>query len=151
MNKREMRKERNRGEKELHTATKKFRKEKTSSCKKQKKDLHQIEKERIRWMYHQEELIMKLENSNLRVKGEKERGQFLVQKEVDKSLAKKSQLQQKIEEMDSFTFELAEEVRDADRKSRAAHKHAKNFNQLAHRWLKKSKELLKRSNELGGD
>ena len=51
----------------------------------------------------------------------------MVQKEVDKSLAKEAQLQQKIEEMDSFTFELAEEVRDADRKIRAAHKHAKHF------------------------
>ena len=38
---------------------------------------------------------MKLENSNLRVKGEKKRGQLLVQKEVDKSLAKEDQLQQK--------------------------------------------------------
>ena len=51
--------------------------------------------------------------------------------------------------MDSFTFELAEEVRDADRKRRAAYKHAKHFKQLAHMWLKRSKELLKRSNELG--
>ena len=52
---------------------------------------------------------------------------MLAQKEVDKSMAKEAQLQQKIEEMDSFTFELAEEVRDADRKIRAAHKHAKHF------------------------
>ena len=51
--------------------------------------------------------------------------------------------------MDSFTFELSEEVIDADRKRRDAHKHAKHFNQLAHRCLKRSKELLKRSNELG--
>ena len=50
MHKKEMMKERNRGEKELHAATKIFRKEKTSSRKKQKKDLHQIEKERIRWL-----------------------------------------------------------------------------------------------------
>ena len=42
---------------------------------------------------------MKLENSNLRVKVEKNRGQVLVQKEVDKSLAKEAQLQHKIEEM----------------------------------------------------
>ena len=32
--------------------------------------------------------MMKLENSNLRVKVEKKRGQVLVQKEVDKSLEK---------------------------------------------------------------
>ena len=51
----------------------------------------------------------------------------MVQKKVDKYLAKEAQLQQKIEEMDSFTFELAEEVRDANRKRRAAHKHAKHF------------------------
>ena len=51
--------------------------------------------------------------------------------------------------MDSFTFELSEEVREADLKRRAAHKHAKHFRQLAHRWIKRSKELLKRSNELG--
>ena len=108
MHKKETKKERNRGEKELRAATKKFRKEKTSSCNKQKKDLHQIEKERIRWMYHQEELMMKLENSNLRVKGEKERGQVLVQKEVEKYLPKEAQLQHKIEEMGSFTFDLAE-------------------------------------------
>ena len=57
---------------------------------------------------------MKLENYNLRFKGENNRGQVLVQKEVDKSLAKEVQLQHKIEEMDSFTFELAEEVRDTD-------------------------------------
>ena len=44
--------------------------------------------------------MMKLENSNLRVKGEKKRGQVLVQNEVDKSLAKKAQLQQKIEDME---------------------------------------------------
>ena len=44
-----MKKESNRGEKELHDATKKFRKEKTLSRKKQKKALHQIEKERIRY------------------------------------------------------------------------------------------------------
>ena len=51
--------------------------------------------------------------------------------------------------MDSFTFELDEEVRDADRKIRAAHKHAKQFKFLAHRRLKRSKELLKMLNELG--
>ena len=73
----------------------------------------------------------------------------MAQKEVDKSMAKEAQLQQKIEEMDSFTFELAEEVMDADRKIRAAHKHAKQFKFLAHRRLKRSKELLKRSNEHG--
>ena len=39
---------------------------------------------------------MKLENYNLRVKVEKKRGQVLVQKEVDKSLAKEAQMQQKI-------------------------------------------------------
>ena len=50
--------------------------------------------------------------------------------------------------MDSFTFELAEEVRDVDRKRRAAYNHAKHFKQLAHRRLKSSKELIKRSNEL---
>ena len=73
--------------------------------------------------------MMKLQNSNLRVKGEKKRGQALAQKEVDKSLAKEAQLKHKIEDMDSFTFELAEKVRDADRKRRAAHKHAKHFKQ----------------------
>ena len=50
MHKKDMNKESNRGEKELRAATKIFRKKNTSSCKKQKKDLHQIEKERIRWM-----------------------------------------------------------------------------------------------------
>ena len=39
---------------------------------------------------------MKLENSNLRVKVEKNRGQTLVQKEVDKSLTEEAHLQQKI-------------------------------------------------------
>ena len=80
MHKKEMKIERNREEEELRAATKKFRKEKTSSRKKQNKALHQIEKERIRWMSHREELMMKLENSNLRVKGEKKRAQLLVQK-----------------------------------------------------------------------
>ena len=51
--------------------------------------------------------------------------------------------------MDSFTFELAEELRGADRKRRAAHKHSKHFKQLAHRRLKMSKKILKRSKELG--
>ena len=83
--------------------------------------------------------MMKLDNSNLRVKGEKKRGQVLVQKEVYKYLAKESQLQQKIEELESCTFELAEEVRDADSKRRADHNHAKHFKQLAHRRLKMSK------------
>ena len=64
-------------------------------------------------------------------------------------MAKEAPLQQKIEDMESFTFELAEEVRDTDRKRRAAHKHAKHFNQLSHRRIKRSEELLKRSNELG--
>ena len=64
-------------------------------------------------------------------------------------MAKEAQLQQKIEEMDSFTFELAEEVSYADHKRRAAHKHAKHFKQLAHRRIKSLKELLKRLNELG--
>ena len=64
-------------------------------------------------------------------------------------MAKEAQIQQKIEEMDSFTFELAKEVRDADRKRRAAHKHAKHFKKLAHRRLKRPKELLKRLKELG--
>ena len=59
MHKKEMKKECNRGEKELRAATKKFRKEKTSSCNNQKKDLHHIEMERIRWMSHREELMMK--------------------------------------------------------------------------------------------
>ena len=40
-------------------------------------------------------------------------------------------------------------MRDADRKRRAARKHVKHFKQLAHRRLNRSKELLKRSNELG--
>ena len=40
MHKKEMKKERNRGEKELRAATKKFRNEKTSSCKNQKKALY---------------------------------------------------------------------------------------------------------------
>ena len=93
--------------------------------------------------------MMNLENSNLRVKGENKRGQVSVQKVVDKSLKKKSQLQQKIEEMGSFTFELDEEVRDADRNIRAVHKHSKHFKHLAHRRLKRSKELIKRSDELG--
>ena len=52
MHKKEMNKERNRGEEQLRVATKKFRKEKTLSCKNQKKALHQIEKERIRWLSH---------------------------------------------------------------------------------------------------
>ena len=42
MHKKEIKKERNRGEKELRAATKKFLKEKTLSRKKQKKALHQI-------------------------------------------------------------------------------------------------------------
>ena len=88
MHKKEIKKECNRREKELHAAAKLFRKEKTSSRKNQKKALHQIEKERIRWLSHQEDLMMKLENSNLRVKGEKKRLQVLVQKQVDKSLGK---------------------------------------------------------------
>ena len=40
-------------------------------------------------------------------------------------------------------------MRDADRKRRAARKHVKHFKQLAHRRLNRSKELFKRSNELG--
>ena len=72
-----------------------------------------------------------------------------MQKEADKSFAKETQLQQIIDEMGSCTFKLIEQVRDADIKRRAALKHAKRFNQLAHRRLKRSKELLKRSNELG--
>ena len=79
----------------------------------------------------------------MRVKIGKNKGQVLVQKEVDKSLAKEAQIHQKIEEMDSFTFELDGEVRDADLKRRAAHKHDKHFKQLAHRRLSSSKELLK--------
>ena len=74
--------------------------------------------------------MMKLENSNLRLKGEKKRGQVLVHKDIYKSLAKEAQLQHKIEELDSFTFELADEVRYADRKRRSSHKHAKHFKQL---------------------
>ena len=73
----------------------------------------------------------------------------MVQKEVDKYLEKESQLQQKIDEMDSFTFEFAKEVRDANRKRSAAHKHVKHFKLLAHRWINRLKELLKISNELG--
>ena len=42
MHKKEMKKERNRGEKELRAATKLFLKEKTSLQKNLKKDLHQI-------------------------------------------------------------------------------------------------------------
>ena len=72
-----------------------------------------------------------------------------MQKEVENFLAKEAQLQHKIEEMDSLNFELAEEVRDADLKKRDAHKHAKHFNQLTHRRLKRMKKMLKRSNDLG--
>ena len=75
-----MNKDRNRGEEELCAAINKFRKDKTSPPKKQEKSLNQIEKERIRWLSYQEDLMMKLENSNLRVKGEKKRVQVLVQK-----------------------------------------------------------------------
>ena len=59
-------------------------------------------------MSHRYELMTKLDNYNLRVKGEKKREQVLVQKEVDKFLAKEDHLQQKIEELDSFTFEFDE-------------------------------------------
>ena len=52
----------------------------------------------------------------MRFKGETKIGQVLVQKEVDNSLTKEAQLQQKIEEMDSFKFALDEEVRDTNRK-----------------------------------
>ena len=83
-----MKKDRNRGYKELCAATNKFRKDETSSRKKQKKAMHQVEKYRIRWMFHQEDRMMKLENSNLRVKEENNRGQVLLQNEVDNSLAK---------------------------------------------------------------
>ena len=38
----------------------------------------------------------------------------MLQKGVNKFLAKEAQIKHKIEDMDSFTFELAEEVRDAD-------------------------------------
>ena len=93
--------------------------------------------------------MMKLDNYNLRVKGEKKRGRALVQKEVDKSLAKEAHLHQKIEDLGSFTFKLSEEVRDTNRKRRDDQKHAKHFKQLAHRRLKRSKELVKRLNELG--
>ena len=64
MHKKEIKKENNRVDKELRAANKLFRKEKTSPRKKQKKALHHIDKERIRWLSHREELIMKLENSN---------------------------------------------------------------------------------------
>ena len=63
-------------------------------------------------------------------------------------MSKEAQLHQKIEEMDSFTFELDEEVRGANIKRRAAHNHAKHFKQLAHRRIKRSKELIKRWNKL---
>ena len=91
-------------------------------------------------MSHREEMMMNLVNSKFRVKGEKNRGQVLAKNEVDKSLEKEAQLQQKIEDMDSFTFKLTE--------IRSSHKHAKHFKQLAHRRLKRPKEILKRSNEL---
>ena len=93
--------------------------------------------------------MMNLENSNLKAKGENKRCQVLEQKEVDKSLSKEARLQQKIEELESFTLELDEEVRDSDRKRRSSHNHAKHFKKMAHRQLKRSKELIKRSNELG--
>ena len=80
MHKKDMKKDRNRGEKEIRATTNIFRKEKTSYHKNLKKDLHQIDKERIMWLSRLEELMMKLENSNLRVKGEKKRAQVLVQK-----------------------------------------------------------------------
>ena len=73
----------------------------------------------------------------------------MAKKDFDKYLAKEAQLKKKIEEIGSFTFELAEEVRDANRKRSAAHKHVKHFKLLAHRWLNRLKELLKISNELG--
>ena len=52
MHRKETKKERNRGEKELRAATKIFRNENNSSCKNQKKDLHHINKERIMWLSH---------------------------------------------------------------------------------------------------
>ena len=54
MYKKETNKESNRVYKEIRDATKLFRKEKTSSLGKLKKALHQIEKDRIRWLFHQE-------------------------------------------------------------------------------------------------
>ena len=39
-------------------------------------------------------------------------------------------------------------MRDSNLKRRAAHKHTNKFKKLAHRRLKRSKELLKRNNEL---
>ena len=40
----------------------------------------------------------------MRVKGEKKGGQVLVHKEIYKNLEKEAQMQQKIEELESFTF-----------------------------------------------
>ena len=60
MHNKDMKEECNRGDKDLRDATKIFQEEKNSSWKKLKKDLYQIKKERIKWMYHWEELIMKL-------------------------------------------------------------------------------------------
>ena len=68
MHKKEMKKERKRGEKEICAATKLFQKDNTLSHKKLKKALHHIERERIRWLSHQEELMMKLYNSKFRIK-----------------------------------------------------------------------------------
>ena len=52
--------------------------------------------ERIKWLSHREDLIMKLDNANLMFKGDNKRGHVLVQKEVNNSLAKEAQLQKKI-------------------------------------------------------
>ena len=61
------------GENDLRAVTKLFIKEKNAYRKNLKKALHHIEKERIRWLSHQDELMMKLENDNSRVKVEKKR------------------------------------------------------------------------------
>ena len=85
MHKKETNKDRKMGDKELRAKTNIFRKDKTSSRKKLKKALQHIEKERIRWLSYREDLMTKLDNSNLRVKGENKRGQVLVKREFDKS------------------------------------------------------------------
>ena len=133
---------------EMKNATKKFAKEKASSEKNMAKLQKQLEEERMMWYYHREELLRTVDTAKSNTVEEKTKGRNLVQQEFDRALLKEAELQQQIDDLNSWTFELVDEANTAMEEKRISLRSLKTAGRLARRRLKRVNELKTSNNQL---
>ena len=133
---------------EMQAAAVKFAKEKASSEKKMAKIQEQLEEERMMWYDHREELLRDVDTAKSNTAESKTKGRKLVQQEFDRALLKEAELQQQINELNSWTFELVDEANTAMEEKRISLRRLKRAGRLARLRLKRVNELKTRNNQL---